>query len=81
MKLYKRRALREKEQSFTESAINKEALEEEKKQATAIQNEILEERRKLQEEVKLGAHGAFNNISISFLLSLHVQDTFKISLV
>jgi len=59
--------LRQKEQSFTQSAINKEALkeekkqaaamctalEEEKKQATAMKNEIMEERRKLEEEVKL----------------------------
>lgn len=61
------RVLREKEQSFTQSTINKDALEEEKKQVAVMQNEILEERRKLQEEVKLSAYGASKYIH--FLLT------------
>lgn len=46
------RVFREKEQSFKKSTINKDALEEEKNQAAAMKNAIMEERRKLKEEAQ-----------------------------
>ncbi|KAG0584560.1 hypothetical protein KC19_3G217900 [Ceratodon purpureus] len=46
------RDLREKERCFTPSTINKEVLEEEKKQTTAMKNDIIEERKRLEEEAQ-----------------------------
>jgi hypothetical protein len=43
--------LRERERNITQNSINKQALEEEIKQAAAMKSEVIEERRRLEEEV------------------------------
>lgn len=43
--------MRERERNLTQNDINKQALEEEIKQATALKDELMEERRRLEEEV------------------------------
>lgn len=45
------RALRERERNLMKKTVNRQALEEEIKHAAAMKNEVMEERRKLEEEV------------------------------
>jgi hypothetical protein len=66
--------LREEEESFTPSTINKEVLEEDMKQTAAMKNEIMEERRRLEEEVNLSA---YNRLSQYVLVKKSSQNNWK----